>query len=312
MEIKRYNIDCKQEWDAFIRSSRNGTFLLCRDFMDYHAHRFHDHSYLFYADGELIALLPGNESDGVYYSHQGLTYGGLVVSEKTSAIQVLAAFDLLLDTLRYQGFAKLVYKAIPHIYHRQPAEEDLYALFRNNAVLTERYISSAISLPSGSVYSRTRRNGLKKADKNSLVVAESHDFDSFWEILNSNLDAKYSTEPVHSVAEIQYLKERFPNEIKLYIASDLEGNVLAGTVAFITNTLVHLQYTAGTEEGKRSGAIDILVDYIIREICSDKKYFDYGHSNEDKGRSLNENLIYQKEGFGARGVVYDIYTIDLL
>lgn len=312
MKIRRYDKSHKQEWDAFVRCSKNGTFLLCRDYMDYHAHRFVDHSYMFYEGDELVALIPANEKDGVFYSHQGLTYGGLIMDKSfATASGVLQIFDLLLDTLRREGFSRFVYKAIPHIYHKSPAEEDLYALFRNKAVLSERYISSAISIPETIMYSRTRKNGLKKASKNGLKVIQSQDFSSFWKVLELNLGAKYGKRPVHTLEEIAYLKSKFPDEIQLYTVLDRQGNILAGTVAFLTDTVVHLQYTAGTEEGKECGAIDFLIDCMITEVSADKNYFDYGHSNEQQGWFLNEGLIYQKEGFGARGIVYDIYAIDL-
>jgi hypothetical protein len=36
-----------------------------------------------------------------------------------------------------------------------------------------------------------------------------------------------------------------------------------------------------------------------------------GASNEEGGKVLNASLIYQKEGFGGRGVVYDTYEWEL-
>ena len=311
MEIRRYKQEAKGEWDSFVRTSKNGTFLFCRDFMEYHGDRFEDCSYMFYEDDSLIALMLGNVKDGVYYSHQGLTYGGLVMDVQSTAVQVLTIFDLLLDALRQAGYRKIVYKAVPHIYHIIPAEEDLYALFRNKAVLSNRYVSSAILLSDKVSYSRTRKNGLKKAAKNSLQVTSSDNYGDFLQILGNNLKDRYDVAPVHSLEEITYLKERFPDEIHLYTVSDAKGEMLAGCIVFETPTVAHLQYTAGTEVGKSSGAIDILIDYILNEAYPHKRYFDYGNSNEDGGRYLNESLIYQKEGFGARGIVYDIYTIDL-
>jgi hypothetical protein len=74
---------------------------------------------------------------------------------------------------------------------------------------------------------------------------------------------------------------------------------------------VHAQYVAATEEGKKLGAIDLVIDHIINTAFAHKTYFDYGISTENGGWHLNENLIHQKEGFGARGTVYNIYTIDL-
>ena len=38
--ITRYSAENKERWDRFVRLSKNGTFLLQRDYMDYHADRF--------------------------------------------------------------------------------------------------------------------------------------------------------------------------------------------------------------------------------------------------------------------------------
>lgn len=310
MEIKIYKPEYKKGWDAFIDSSKNGTFLHYRDFIEYHGDRFGDYSLMFYIDDDLVALMPGHITGKVYHSHQGLTYGGLIMSPKTTASNVLTIFEYLTVTLRHQGIKQIVYKAIPHIYHRIPSEEDLYALFRYNAVLSERNISSTILLPNKLQYSDSRKNGLKKAEKNRLTVQRSDNFSCFWKILEDNLSSKYDKIPVHSLAEISYLKEKFPDHIHLFIAVTPDAEILGGCLIFEMENIVHAQYTAATEEGKSEGAIDLLIDYIIRAY-SHKTYFDYGTSTEDNGIFLNENLIYQKEGFGARATVYDIYTIDL-
>lgn len=310
MEIKVYKSEYKEDWDAFVGSSKNGTFLHYRDFIEYHGDRFEDYSLMFYIDGDLVALMPGHITGKVYYTHQGLTYGGLIMSSKTTASNVLKVFEYLTVTLRHQGIKQIVYKAIPHIYHRFPSEEDLYALFRYKSVLSERNISSTILLTNELRYSDSRKNGLKKAEKNKLVVLNSDDFSCFWKILEDNLTSKYDKMPVHSLAEISYLKEKFPDNIHLFIAVTPNNETLGGCLVFEMENIVHAQYTAATDEGKSGGAIDLLIDHIIRTY-SHKTYFDYGTSTESNGLFLNESLIYQKEGFGARGTVYDIYTINL-
>ena len=95
LNIVRYTAEQKTVWDSFVATSKNGTFLFMRDYMDYHADRFADHSLMFYKGGRLIALLPGNESDDTYYSHGGLTYGGFILSYHATATVVLEAFYLL-------------------------------------------------------------------------------------------------------------------------------------------------------------------------------------------------------------------------
>lgn len=91
-EIKRYSDDCKEEWDGFVRESRNGTFLFMRGYMDYHADRFADFSLMAYRDGRLHALLPAHCTATEFCSHRGLTYGGVVTDEKMTAALMLRLF----------------------------------------------------------------------------------------------------------------------------------------------------------------------------------------------------------------------------
>lgn len=310
MKIELYKPEYKVVWDEFVSSSKNGTFLFYRDFMEYHQDRFNDYSLMFYINDILVAMMPGHIEDKVYYSHKGLTYGGLIMSEKTTAVDVLKIFEHLTVTFRHQGIKKIVYKAIPHIYHNMPAEEDLYALFRYKAILSARSISSSIYLSDKPRYSELRRRSLKKAEKNGLVVQESSDFALFWQILSQNLEERHNVQPVHSLTEIVYLKEKFPDNIHLYLVSD-SNQTLGGCVVFETEKVSHIQYIAATADGKSLGAVDIVIDYIINIAYPHKIYFDYGTSTEQGGMFLNEGLISQKEGFGARAIVYDIYTIDL-
>ena len=144
-EIVRYTSAHHDEWNKFVAASKNGTFLFDRRFMDYHADRFEDCSLMIYRRGVLYALLPANIKGEVLTSHGGLTYGGLVMSDKCTAKGVQEAFEAINDYLRVIAVRKVVYKAIPWIYHQQPAEEDLFALTSVCfARLIIRDISSAI------------------------------------------------------------------------------------------------------------------------------------------------------------------------
>ena len=72
--------------------------------MDYHSDRFNDHSLLFYHKEKLVALLPANEKEKDVHSHQGLTYGGLIISEHTNAQTVLNIFEELLFCFLVRAF----------------------------------------------------------------------------------------------------------------------------------------------------------------------------------------------------------------
>ena len=97
LEIRRYTPAFADEWNQFVAASKNGTFLFDRRYMDYHADRFQDHSLLFFRRGKLYALLPANVDGDTLYSHQGLTYGGLIMSDKTTAAEIVDIFRLLND-----------------------------------------------------------------------------------------------------------------------------------------------------------------------------------------------------------------------
>lgn len=310
MQIVKYTADYKHLWDSFVRSSKNGTFLFCRDFMEYHSDRFLDYSLMFYKKNSLIALLPGNICDDVFYSHQGLTYGGLILLQEAKTEDVIDIFSVLTDYLAKNGIKKIIYKTIPHIYHSYPSEEDLYALFRQNAVLQTRAISTTIDFKEKPGYSQLRKRQIKKAKGLNIVIEETDQLKDFWNILDENLEKRHNTKPVHSLEEIEYLKSKFSSEIRLFTASDSK-KVIAGCLVFEISQVAHVQYISANEIGKQSGALDLLFDHLINNVFSQKKYFDFGISTEDGGQYLNTGLISQKEGFGGRGIVYDTYQINI-
>jgi hypothetical protein len=134
--------------------------------------------------------------------------------------------------------------------------------------------------------------------------------ETFWKILSQNLHEKYHAVPVHSLREIQLLQSRFPQNIKLYLAYQ-ETRPIGGVLIYETPQVVHTQYISASKEGKMLGAIDIIIDYLLNEVYKDWQYFDFGKSSDGDGRALNRNLIFQKEGFGGRGVCYDWYEYTL-
>ena len=309
-EIKKYSPADRTAWDQFVKTSKNGTFLFERAYMDYHSDRFTDFSLLIFRKGRLYALLPANRVADTLHSHQGLTYGGFVMNDRATVSDVLEMFGTVNLFLRQNGFSKVVYKAIPYIYDRIPAQEDRYALFRAGATQIAGNISSAIYSEDRLKFTESRKSGLRKARAAGLRVTESDDLATFWNILSTNLEDKYSVKPVHTLAEISLLKSRFPKHIKLYLCLH-EDTPLGGTLVYETGRVVHTQYISANLAGKNSGALDLLFDYLINKKYADIPIFDFGQSTENSGYILNENLIFQKEGFGGRGVMYNVYEYTI-
>ena len=322
MQIHRYTSADQSQWDAFVKESKNGTFLFERPYMDYHSDRFSDHSLMYYDEKHrLVALLPANEATTAagcrrLCSHQGLTYGGLILTVRVTMEQVMELFDDTLLYLKEQGFAEWLYKPMPTIYHQCPAEEDEYALWRHGAQLVGCNISCTVPLsgtPQQPPLERRRRRGVTRATGLGYHIVEDAPLDIFWPIMVNNLRERYDASPVHSLSEMQLLQSRFTDRIKCFLCVNGEGVAEAGAVIFLTCPLtVHVQYGHATAQGKEDGALDLLYTQLMERYRSQGyQYFDFGTSNEQGGHVLNASLIAQKEGFGGRGIAYKSYRIEI-
>lgn len=312
IEIRRYTPADAPMWNRFVTESHNATFLHDRRFMDYHSDRFTDCSLVAHDGDHVVALLPANAQDAVLCSHQGLTYGGWLMPRKHfDATVMLQLMDSACKWMRDNGFTQLRYKAIPHIYHAYPADEDLYALFRHGAELVECNISTAIDLHDALPFDRGNKSNVNKARKMGIVVEQTNNYAPYWQLLEQVLRERHEALPVHTLEEIMLLQSRFPDNISLHIAS-LHGELLAGVVMFNTAMVAHCQYIAASAVGRELKALSLLFSELIGQARDrGKRYFDFGISNEDHGRYLNEGLLQQKARLGGRGVVYNTYQLTL-
>ena len=308
--IKRYEKNDCTNWNAFIGQAKNATFLFHRDFMDYHSDRFQDYS-LVVLDGEKwVAVLPANVVGNDVFSHQGLTYGGLVYLEKIKLASVIAIFKSVLSFLNANKKEKLQLKLLPSIYHQKPAEELNYALFLAKAQLIRRDTLAVLDLSQQNNLSKLRKRSIQKGISNDFVIKEADDFEDFWnEILIPNLAQKHQAKPVHSLEEITKLKALFPENIRQFNVYE-NGIIVAGTTIFETSTVAHSQYISGKEDKNELGGIDLLFYQLISETFKNKRFFGFGISNENQGRKLNDGLSYWKESFGASTIVHDFYKVE--
>ena len=309
VQVVRYQPAVKRDWDSFIEKSKNGTFLFYRDYMDYHADRFPDHSLMLFEDQALVALLPATVHEGIFSSHAGLTYGGFVVGRAMKVARMLRILDAVANYLIANGMKKFIYKAIPHIYHRAPSGEDLYALFVSNFRLVRREVSSTIALRNFHIPAK-RANGARKAEKSGICVEQSSDYETFFKMVNDRLEKKYHVSAVHSAAEMKLLQRRFPENVKLHTVM-LSNEMVGGALTYETDRVVHTQYLSTTALGRKLRALDLLIISVLEGCRGDKTWFDFGISTQDGGRTLNESLVKQKEEFGASALNYDTYELEL-
>ena len=308
--IKPYLSENKAIWNEFIENSKNGIFMFNRNFMEYHSDRFIDNSLMFFDNDNLIAILPMNIRDKVLYSHQGLTYGGFITDEKMKQHKMLECFEALKQYMQVNNIEKLVYKTIPHIYHKTPAEEDLYALFKNDAKLLKLEPSTTIYLKNPCKMPKGRKAQISRAKREGVVIQESKDFKTFIDLENKILAEYHDTKAVHTAEELELLHSKFPEQIKLYTAS-LNNEMIAGTLIFEYENVVHTQYMASNKISREIGGLDLLIKTLIDKYQNTKMYFDFGISTENNGQFLNEGLISQKEGFGGRTINYKMCQLKI-
>ena len=292
-------------WDALVERSRNGNLLHRRGYMDYHADRFVDQSLMIERNNEVVAVLPANIQGRTVTSHGGLSYAGLITGDALRAESTLAVFGQIGDHYRALDVERVVYKAVPHVFHACPAEEDLYALHRLGAQLKRRDLSSVVALQEAFRFTPGRRHAIDKARKAGIRVQAGADPKAFHALLSSVL-RKHAVVPTHSLAELRLLQARFPQHIVLHEARSGD-DLLAGVLVYDFGRVVHTQYMAVSEQGRHLDALSFLLAELIESRYATRRHFSFGISTEQEGRVLNGGLVAQKEYFGARAVVHDFY-----
>jgi hypothetical protein len=309
-QVRLYQPQDFSIWNAFISVAKNATFLFDRNFMDYHSDRFKDYSLMVFDGDKLIAVVPANRVEDTVYSHQGLTYGGLILNNKAKLSAVISIFKNVLQFLNENSIEKLIVKTIPTIYTDYFSDELEYCLFILKAKMYRRDALSVLDLTKKIVIDSNRMEGVKRGFKNELVVKEETSFDLFWnEILVPNLATKHNAKPVHTLSEITKLKNLFPNNIRQFNVYKNE-ELLGGTTVFVNKKVVHSQYISGNSTKNVSGSLDFLHHHLIKEVFKEYHYHDFGICNEYDGRKINKGLLFWKESFGAKTVIQNFYEVE--
>ncbi|MCC2641896.1 MAG: methicillin resistance protein [Nitrospira sp.] len=305
----------RAEWDAFCHESNNATFLHTRRFLSYHGSRFEDASLFVIHEGQVVGVLPAARDpfdSTTISSHPGITYGGLVVSEWLTGDRSLVALERIAEYYKKSGFTRLTYKVVPYIYHRRPAQDDLYALYRIGARRYRTDLAAVIDLEDRGAISSRRLRAIKKARKNGISITKGSAFISnFWSVLTENLATQHNVCPVHSEQEMASLMESMPNDISLCVALDSD-EIIAGVVLFDFLRVRHCQYIGVAEAGRRKAALDLVFDSCIQEADQlGLRFFSFGISTEHQGQMLNAGLHTFKTEFGAGGIVHEFYEFSL-
>lgn len=312
ISIIRYTPALKIEWDSLIDNAKNSPFFAKRDFMEYHADRHQDFSFMAKSNGKFIAAVPAsiNQERDTIISHAGLSFGGIFIYKSIKMPEYLELFQEIIIFLQKNKIDKFIYKVPPIIYHQEPSVEDVYAIYVSRGKLIRRDVGTILELKKTREYSELRKRAIKKAQRSAIEIIKTCDYSLYWQLLEEVLECRHRVKAVHTLEEINYLKSKYKENIHLYLAIK-NNNVVAGVVIFESKIVAHAQYIASNNLGRETGALDLIFSHLIEDEFKEKKWFSFGISTENMGRDLNEGLIRYKEGFGGVSCVFDFYEINV-
>lgn len=310
LNIRLYEPSDFQKWNNFVADATESSFLFDRNYMEYHKNRFTDYSLIIYTNKAWVAILPAFSLENNLFSHFGLTYGGFVFSKTLPTVDKEKILQNVLSFLREAHFKQLYIKPIVQIYKKKIDFGMEYLLVKNQGVLYRKEMNLAIDFANWHG-SKSKWKHYKKAVQNGLILKKETTFDGFWnQVLIPKLADKYQTKPVHSVEEISYLHNKFPDKILQYNVY-LQNELLAGITLFDFGFVVKSQYGATTSKGMKYRALDFAFIALIDMFQHQKKYFDMGTVNENEGKSYNIGLIQQKEELGCSVYLQEYYKINI-
>ena len=314
LKLIRFDPQFQDTWDSFVMGNSNGTFLHTRKYLSYHLNRFDDTSYLIYQGEKLVGVIPlasQNQNPEIAISHPGISYGGVIHDGKLLGESLLETLNLICLELKKNGYSTFRYKTIPFFYNSFPAQDDIYFLHQLGANISRCDLSTTVSLRNQLPISRKRVRLAEKFGDAFDVRDSFASIQDFWTILLENLLDRHDSSPTHSIEEITQLHTWFPNQIQLFTLY-LDDLCLAGLIVYKTRMTWHIQYMSASESGRTHQAMDLLVQIVLtRAEQADVSFLDFGHSNEDGGRLLNEGLYQFKSKFGGGGVPLLEFSLSL-
>ena len=306
--VKKYHKNIQAAWDDFVKRSANGTFLHLRPYMDYHSERFADASLVVYDGQKIMAVLPAHLVDNQLFSHNGLTYGDFIFHKKLKLQHKVSIVKEVLAYLHQNGITRLHIKSIPFFFHKQVDQANAYIYHKAGGKIDKIKPFFVIMPQNGSRTNHNRKKNIKKLQDADYQLLEGADLlPDFWQIVQNNLESRYETQAVHSLAEMQLLMQRFPDNIKLF-GLQSKGKLLAGALTYFINGAAHFQYIHSVQDKAERMAVEWLTYQVIKQLQA-HQYISFG-SSEVSDNQINAGLAYWKESFGSRILNQFFYEID--
>ncbi len=321
--IVAYEKVYENAWDKFVmQESINGNFLQTRNFLNYHKKgKFIDASILFLHEEEIAAVLPANEIDDgkILISHQGSTFGGLIVGEKyASSSNYDWIFSELIEYLKQKEYVTVELRMHHWLYSPKEKHNELLEYyfqlygFRVRSEIGFFIDLKQLSCDYISNFEKLKKRKLNKAIKHNLrfIKLESDDqVMEFYGVLADNM-CKFHTVPLHSLEELLEFKNKRLCDVVSFYGVYLEDKMIAGSMvfSFCDKKVFHTQYLASCHDYLNYCPNEFLYTNLIQKAIDEKyRFLSYGTASLDHGWKYNESLGMYKEGFNTDSYMNHCY-----
>lgn len=321
INIVPYNLAYEERWDKFVlEKSANGTILQTRKFLNYHPDdRFSDNSLLILKGSEIIGVIPANivckDKQKELKSHEGSTFGGIIIEKRNIKISVLETVFNYIDQYCIQNsINKICLKMTSPLYSREDCELLDYMLFYHgyNSLLEVGYYVDFSKyeddIPKN--YSSSVRRHFKASESNNLNYMELIDhrgISLFYDTLLDNYK-KFGRTPVHSLEELFKLKDLLGSQIRFFGVFSGEEIVASSMVFDFLHRVFHTQYLAVKSAYNGLYVNESLYTNLIKTAKKEGfPYLSFGTATLDGGSRLNYNLAQYKEQYGTKQYINRTY-----
>ncbi len=150
-------------------------------------------------------------------------------------------------------------------------------------------------------YSENVKRKIRNAEKNNSKMSVDGDIETLITLFKQTVGSKAGLQEKHYRRLVKISSEAIRNGMGFFRSVKLDSNVSATAFFLLSGDRIIYLIGASSDLGRKTGAMSLLIDFVITEFSSTKRLLDFeGGTAEELGRYYR--------GFGATEQTYPILT----